>query len=1456
MIKRLALLGLLLVSGSASSTQWFMGGGNVVKKVPPPTNVALSSQASDSITVSWSEPAAANITEYRIKSKVARQTGTDEYLTDALYYTTVATITAPATSGTATHNKLNGYEWDVCVSAYDGVNESDCAEMSTTVSPSAFKDFIDEFTSFAFVAKRIETLYQSTDTTRPVRYEDFASSVDVKRWEDLSSNNLDMTFTDVVEPTYNTTDGTVSFNNTADGALQFSAIQSFTGEFTCAFAWEQPASLTSRFLRDDVTGTDDAMRITSTVNIKFRLNGTAYDFTSGETLSGGTDYYVVWSRNSSDVMQASINGVEMNELVSGTPEVTATQSMDFGGVGNANTSLLNAEGIYAFGCKNSFTASDDATLNAKVAKTITAVAEDWGASHFSTAIPLIDDGNGIVPRKHATTRGGRMIGGEGKHPVAMGFVRGNGGSQCDTTNEQALDVEVLYATRSALENCDTNLAGKANAAHIDYGYYAQWNSWQLETTDTGDGPMWGTQCDYSSGVPASNPVTYLSAADDCFYLGHASRESRSVMTTKVNATDTTITLTTPGNFSTGEYVMCGADNNSDGTVTDAEWYDENSEWIKLGTKSGNDFTGSTRNPDGKNVAGPENTGVDFSARTGTVYCYELAQPLGASQTDKKFLYNFSLDGPQDSNGKTMPEWMADWSSDTHLRENNGGAYTNLDATNLTITYWDADHVDLICSGGLDGDNDGTADNGWTGADGVNRCWAGRELISDLFMQRHPAALQMGGYVHSPKGGQITGGENEGGMGDNPDCTVPCDLRVFRNISNITQANPAVVTTTADACGGAGAPNPDWADNDTRYISGVVGMTEVNDRVFTINCLTNTTFELVGEDSTSHTAYTSGGSVHDRGQQEYDKINISIHEMLASNKLAPAYYGTMLLDKQSHLDDRINTGTGEDRPRRLNMGMAVWGGVNSGYLNQGSDNNYYLGEWAVCITPQCTTDDNHGDAIPQNTTDNSERIANLGWMGYELGYPVRAADVNPTDMEVGDAIYAEDFEDCTACASDGDDISTNCAACVGYDDLYTNLTVDVVERLAPLEGLVSGRFQGNNEGQYFSAIDNAKFNDQSSFNITALEEHTVSLLARTDANPKLFRYVNEGGAQQEGMSAWIGPKKQRIVSVNLARSTGNKKQEFQIGGSLEPMIIDSHYAWAVNAGLVWRVLDNGATWCNTTETNVTRMVPGGQWKRVNNSLDTSQDGSTIRAVEVPSWDCIPLVRPYDVAAGGPSQDFSSDLESYWSFDETSGSRADSYGNNDTTDNSSQGSTTGLINNAGVLSDVGHQTFGDLNWETGGKIWINFDIHTPTTGAFSSGSSNVLFGDSNGCGASTHSICVYISGSGNRIRCTVNTDGTDRFVQTNFNELLANTTYNYQCYYDHTDGIVRVKIDDGTEKTSAATTGNLVSGGTTSYIAQTNNGAGSWIDNVFIGYFTPTAQDSTDAYNSGSGYAPTE
>jgi len=68
------------------------------------------------------------------------------------------------------------------------------------------------------------------------------------------------------------------------------------------------------------------------------------------------------------------------------------------------------------------------------------------------------------------------------------------------------------------------------------------------------------------------------------------------------------------------------------------------------------------------------------------------------------------------------------------------------------------------------------------------------------------------------------------------------------ISDVTQANPGVVTTGAHG----------YATGDKVYIASVGGMTEINNKIFTITVLSPTTFSI-GIDTSGLSAYTAGGT---------------------------------------------------------------------------------------------------------------------------------------------------------------------------------------------------------------------------------------------------------------------------------------------------------------------------------------------------------------------------------------------------------------------------------------------------------------------------------------------------------------------------------------------------------------------------------------------------------------------
>lgn len=82
-------------------------------------------------------------------------------------------------------------------------------------------------------------------------------------------------------------------------------------------------------------------------------------------------------------------------------------------------------------------------------------------------------------------------------------------------------------------------------------------------------------------------------------------------------------------------------------------------------------------------------------------------------------------------------------------------------------------------------------------------------------------------------------------------SLPALNTTTRTITGVTAANPAVVTSAAHG----------FSNGDEVAISGIVGMTELNNRRFFIQNVAANTFELEDENSTAYTAYSSGGSAN-------------------------------------------------------------------------------------------------------------------------------------------------------------------------------------------------------------------------------------------------------------------------------------------------------------------------------------------------------------------------------------------------------------------------------------------------------------------------------------------------------------------------------------------------------------------------------------------------------------------
>ena len=108
------------------------------------------------------------------------------------------------------------------------------------------------------------------------------------------------------------------------------------------------------------------------------------------------------------------------------------------------------------------------------------------------------------------------------------------------------------------------------------------------------------------------------------------------------------------------------------------------------------------------------------------------------------------------------------------------------------------------------------------------------------------------------------------------------LNTAKTITAITQANPIVITATAHG----------FSDEEDVFITGVVGMTELNDQIFRVANSTTNAFQLksrISEDpvnSESFTAYTSGGTAADVFEltTPYTQANLSTLKMVQTGNV--------------------------------------------------------------------------------------------------------------------------------------------------------------------------------------------------------------------------------------------------------------------------------------------------------------------------------------------------------------------------------------------------------------------------------------------------------------------------------------------------------------------------------------------------------------------------------------------
>lgn len=183
------------------------------------------------------------------------------------------------------------------------------------------------------------------------------------------------------------------------------------------------------------------------------------------------------------------------------------------------------------------------------------------------------------------------------------------------------------------------------------------------------------------------------------------------------------------------------------------------------------------------------------------------------------------------------------------------------------------------------------------------------------------------------------------------------------ITAITQADPPVVTSAGHGL----------VDGDVVKITGVLGMTELNDEVFIVQNKTNDTFELADVTGAGYGAYTSGGEIQKATFSNfceltgYNRQGGTSPEIPATSACSRAQefeiglpdYGTTQIDYNFAPRTAVQLAvqefydSGEKVATKVTLPKSGGTMVQLGYIQQTNENAAVGGLWAGSLTMRNT-----------------------------------------------------------------------------------------------------------------------------------------------------------------------------------------------------------------------------------------------------------------------------------------------------------------------------------------------------------------------------------------------------------------------------------------------------------------------------------------------------------------------
>ncbi len=128
------------------------------------------------------------------------------------------------------------------------------------------------------------------------------------------------------------------------------------------------------------------------------------------------------------------------------------------------------------------------------------------------------------------------------------------------------------------------------------------------------------------------------------------------------------------------------------------------------------------------------------------------------------------------------------------------------------------------------------------------------------------------------------------------------IATTKTISGATKANPCQITTST---------NHGYSNSNIIMITSVVGMTQLNDKMYTITVTGDTTFTLHGVDSSGYTDYDSAGTVT-TGSFYVAKQSVAMKNFTAGNTLATDHWGaTGVASMMEPITPNFNTISGQN-----------------------------------------------------------------------------------------------------------------------------------------------------------------------------------------------------------------------------------------------------------------------------------------------------------------------------------------------------------------------------------------------------------------------------------------------------------------------------------------------------------------------------------------------------------------